>query len=212
MPNRAVLFVDGSNWYHGCKSIGLRGIGQASFAKVSRKLVGPREWVATRYYVGEVPQTGNLDLSRNQREFIAFQQSMDSRFSCHLGRIETRRIRSRAAIELKRYLASLPSRIDPEIYSRLSEIAQLHTETTVMVEKAVDVRLALDMVIMAERDEYDTAYLLSADGDLTPAVEFVRRGGRKVFVASASSGAQLAAACDRFIPLRLGWFHDVMGV
>jgi uncharacterized LabA/DUF88 family protein len=78
------------------------------------------------------------------------------------------------------------------------------------VEKAVDVQIAMDLVLMAERDEYDAAYLLSADGDLTPAVEFVRTKTKKVFVASASSGARLAAACDAFIPLRLEWFDDVM--
>jgi len=210
MPNRAVLFVDGSNWYHGCKSIGLRRIGNADFARISKKLVAPRAWIATRYYVGRVPHTGNLELARSQRAFISHQESIDRRFSCHFGRIETRPVKSRAALELKRYLASLPIRIDAGVYSRLTEIAQLDAQATVMVEKAVDVQLALDMVIMAERDEYDTAYLLSADGDLTPAVEFVRSSGRRVFVASASSGAQLAAACDAFIPLRLGWFHDVM--
>ena len=33
--------------------------------------------------------------------------------------------------------------------------------------------LATDMVAMACRKEYDAAYLLSADGDYTHAVEFV---------------------------------------
>ena len=80
-----------------------------------------------------------------------------------------------------------------------------------MVEKAVDVKIAIDMVVMAERGEYDTAYLLSADGDLTPAVAAVRTSGRKVFVASAQSGAQLAAACDKFLPLRREWFDGLFG-
>lgn len=211
MPNRAVLFVDGSNWYHGCKSIGLRQIGRINFARVSRKLVAPRDWVATRYYVGKLPNTGNLELGERQQRFISRQVAIDRRFSCHFGRIEARRVTSPAALELKRFLATMPGQIDPPIYSRLIEIAELHAVTSVMVEKAVDVQLTLDMVIMAERNEYDTAYLLSADGDLTPAVEFVRKGGRRVFVASASRGVRLATACDRFIRLRLDWFPDVMG-
>jgi len=209
--NRAVLFVDGSNWYHGCRLIGLRRIGIMNFAKVSAKLVAPREWVATRYYVGEVPSSGNLELAKKQREFLNRQRSLDRRFSVHLGRIEPRPVKSDAALALKRLLASLPVRIDAEIYSKLSEIASTYAETTIMVEKAVDVQLALNMVVMAERDDYDTAYLLSADGDLTPAVEFVRGTGRKVFAASASGGARLAAACDTFIRLKLAWFDDVMG-
>ena len=93
----------------------------------------------------------------------------------------------------------------------LVAISQRHAVTSVMVEKAVDVKIAIDMVVMAERGEYDTAYLLSADGDLTPAVAAVRASGRKVFVASAQSGAQLAAACDRFLPLRREWFDGLFG-
>jgi hypothetical protein len=46
--------------------------------------------------------------------------------------------------------------------------------------------LAVDMVRMAERNEYDTAYLLSADGDFTPAVKAVAEKGKKVFAASAT--------------------------
>jgi len=50
-------------------------------------------------------------------------------------------------------------------------LANRHAKTQVMVEKAVDVMLAVDLVVMAERDEYDAAYILSADGDYTPARE-----------------------------------------
>ncbi len=79
---------------------------------------------------------------------------------------------------------------------------------TTFVEKAVDVFLAVDMVVMAERDEYDTAYLLSADGDFTPAVNAVRAHGKKVLAASAASGAKLAASVDTFIRLKPEWFID----
>ena len=64
----------------------------------------------------------------------------------------------------------------------------------VKVEKAVDVMVAVDMVSMALRGEYESAYVLSADGDLTPAVEEVRRMGKSVYIASPNRGAQLAAA------------------
>jgi uncharacterized LabA/DUF88 family protein len=205
-----VLFVDGSNWYHGCKRAGLKDPSRIDFSKVAKKLLGPRIWIASRYYVGRVPSLGNLDLARRQQEFVTRQQSLDGRFTIHYGRIEARPMRNLAAAELRRYLAALPVRIDPTVYRRLSEIAARHETTELMVEKAVDVQIAMDLVLMAERNEYDAAYLLSADGDLTPAVEFVRTKAKKIFVASASSGARLAAACDSFIPLRLEWFDDVM--
>ncbi len=77
-----------------------------------------------------------------------------------------------------------------------------------MVEKAVDVMLAVDLVTFAERNEFDSAYLLSADGDFTPAVTAAQRLGKKVYAASPSQGAQLAAAVTAYIPLTREWFDD----
>lgn len=47
-------------------------------------------------------------------------------------------------------------------------------------EKRADVYLATDMVDLCHRDEYDVAYLISGDMDLTPAVDIVVREGKKV--------------------------------
>jgi len=51
-------------------------------------------------------------------------------------------------------------------------------------EKGIDVRLAIDMVMGAARDEYDVAVLVSADTDLVPAVEAVFEMGKRVEVAA----------------------------
>ena len=56
--------------------------------------------------------------------------------------------------------------------------------------------LAVDLVRMADRDEFDVAYLLAADGDYPPAVEAVMASGKKVFAAAVSLD-DLAAAFDR---------------
>ncbi len=77
-----------------------------------------------------------------------------------------------------------------------------------MVEKAVDVMLAVDLVVMAERNEFDAAYLLSADGDFTPAVQAVRAHGENVYAVSALPGAQLASVVNSFIRLPTVWFND----
>jgi uncharacterized LabA/DUF88 family protein len=94
------------------------------------------------------------------------------------------------------------------IYHELQRIARSHRNTTTFVEKAVDVMLAVDMVVMAERDEFDAAYLLSADGDFTPAIQAVRALGKKAYVASPGTGAQLAKVANSFIPLARDWFDD----
>lgn len=89
-----------------------------------------------------------------------------------------------------------------------AELTQLSGETVFKyTEKQVDVRSAVDLVGKALRDEYDVAYLLSADGDFVPAVQEVRCLGKQIFAVSASSGQQLSNAVDTFIRLRSDWFH-----
>ena len=205
---RAIIFVDGSNWYHGCAAIGLSRLGRLDFAQISRKLTQNRQWLSTRYYVGQMPQGATRTLAAGQRRFLRFLRSSDARISVHLGRIEVRQVRSEAAAQLLGYLGALRSRIDPAVYQDLLAVARDHAVVQVLVEKAVDVQLAVDMVVMAERDEYDTAYLLSADGDLTPAVAAVTATGRRVFVASPAAGARLAEVATGYLRLRRPWFAD----
>jgi uncharacterized LabA/DUF88 family protein len=73
-------------------------------------------------------------------------------------------------------------------------------------EKGVDVSLAVDMLTGAFEDRYDTAILVSSDGDFKPAVEAVRRYGKRVeylyFKGSQRSSAlfqvcNLARQCRR---------------
>lgn len=208
MPDRAVVFIDGNNWYHSIKNLGVKNPGRLDYARISTKLLGPRQWIATRYYVGRVPQTGNKTLYADQRRFLASLVATDQRISSHLGRLERRPVEDPAANELRRYLANLQTRIDRVVYHDLIRIAQTHQNTTALVEKAVDVMLAVDMVVMSERNEFDAAYLLSADGDFTPAVEAVRAHGRKVYAASPAVGAHLGKVVNSFIRLSRDWFDD----
>ncbi len=208
MTDRATIFIDGNNWYHAMCGIGVQDRARLDYGMISLKLLGPRAWTETRYYIGRVPQTGNPQLYADQRRFTAFLQSADSRISVHFGRLEPRLNENAAASELQRYLASLPTRIDAGLYRDLSDIVRRHRKTHVMVEKAVDVMLAVDLVVMAERNLFDAAYLLSADGDFTPAVQAVQAHGKKVYVVSPASGAQLAAVANSFIKLKREWFDD----
>ncbi len=208
MPTRAVLFIDGNNWYHGLKSRGLIDLGHLNYANISNKLTGSRSWLGTRYYIGRVPQSGDTRLYAAQRHFLATLEATDARITTRLGRLERRRVEDPAARELRAYLANLRQRIDPGIFRDLTRIAHTHQGATAMVEKAVDVMLAVDLVVMAERDEFDAAYLLSADGDFTPAVEAVRAHGKTVYAASPLPGAQLASVVNSFIRLQAAWFDD----
>lgn len=208
MTDRATIFIDGNNWYHAIFDVGVRDLGRLDYGLISLKLLGPREWIGTRYYIGRVSQSGNPQMYADQRRFTSSLAASDSRISVHFGRLESRPHQNAAAEELQHYLATLPTRIDPDLYRDLDHIARKHRTTEVIVEKAVDVMLAVDLVVMAERNLFDAAYLLSADGDFTPAVEAVRAHGKKVYIVSPASGAQLAAVANSFIKLKRDWFDD----
>lgn len=208
MADRAVVFIDGNNWYHSLKALSVGDLGRLDYGKISRKLLGPRDWVATRYYIGRVPQSGDTGLYSSQRSFLASLCATDSRISTHLGRLEQRPVDDLAANALRHYLADLRTRIDRDVYHDLIRIAMSHQNATALVEKAVDVMLAVDMVVMAERNEFDAAYLLSADGDFTPAVTAVRGHGKKTYAVSPAAGAQLASVVHSFIRPTREWFDD----
>lgn len=208
MPDRAIVFVDGNNWYHSLKRIGLTDLGRLNYATVSSKLVGPREWTATRYYVGQVQQHGNTQLYADQRSYLDGLRALDKRISIHFGRLESQSAKNEAAEELLKYLNTMPVRIEIRVFKDLLALAHRHRVVSVIVEKAVDVMLAVDLVVMAERNEFDAAYLLSADGDYTHAVSAVRSIGKKVYAASAEPGAQLAAVANTYIWLPREWFED----
>jgi uncharacterized LabA/DUF88 family protein len=150
----------------------------------------------------------SADSSPRYSRFIASLQRTDRRISVHLGRIEPRPAQNDAARELRQYLHGLEVRIDSEVFRQLIDIAKKYENDVAWVEKAVDVQIAVDMVTMATRNEYDAAYLLSADGDFTAAVEFVRGLTKKVYVACPGYGAQLARVATKFVHLNPEWFRD----
>jgi len=208
VTDRAAVFIDGNNWYHALCHERVEDRARLDYRKISEKLLGPRTWVATRYYIGQVNQKFNETLYAQQRSFLAGLMSTDARISVHLGRIEARSATNEAAKALREYLGALTTKIDATVFAELNDLARRHETATVFVEKAVDVFLAIDVVTMAINDEYDAAYLLTADGDYTPAVDAVRKLGKKVYAASPLSGAQLAKVVNSFIHLPATWFDD----
>jgi len=208
VPDRAVLFVDGNNWYHALKEAHVHDLARLDYRRISEALVGPRTWIGTRYYIGRVDQAWNAKDYAAQRSFLARMTADDpaGRITAHLGRLERRKEHNQVATELLHYLANLKTPIDPSVYHDLVDLAKRHRTADVLVEKAVDVMLAVDLVVMAERDEYDAAYILSADGDFTPAVEAARSVGKKVYAVSTQPGAALKQAANAFVRLDAGWF------
>lgn len=52
MADRAVVYIDGNNWFHAIRDAGVDDRAHLDYRLISLKLLGPREWVGTRYYIG----------------------------------------------------------------------------------------------------------------------------------------------------------------
>ena len=90
MSERAIVFIDGNNWYRGLRGLGFTDLGRLDYAKITLKLVGAsRVWEGTRYYVGQVNQAEAADQYAAQRHFLADLSATDARITHHLGRLET---------------------------------------------------------------------------------------------------------------------------
>ena len=78
-------------------------------------------------------------------------------------------------------------------------------------EKLVDVMMALDLALGAERDKYDVAALVSADGDFAAAVDEAKLAGKEVinFVFAIKRSFHLATCCDAVQILKKANFSHV---
>jgi uncharacterized LabA/DUF88 family protein len=89
-------------------------------------------------------------------------------------------------------------------------LGRLEPRGDTYVEKGVDISLAIDMLDLAFHDTYDTAILISGDGDFSRAVEIVQRMGKHVENASTKSclSNNLQQTCDKTIIIDEKFLHD----
>ncbi|MBU3964407.1 NYN domain-containing protein [Patescibacteria group bacterium] len=69
-------------------------------------------------------------------------------------------------------------------------------KTDVYHEKGVDVLMAVDLLIGAYENTYDTAILITSDTDLLPAIEKVRSMGKKIEYIGSSIKPSLALVAN----------------
>lgn len=164
-----------------------------------------REWLETRYYIGEVDAVaGNLGA---QQKYFLDTIRAHPRQLVVLGSIQRLFESNPLAHELLQYLGGLRVRIDPTVYKTIIEMAKQHKQVATYKEKGVDVALACDMVRFAQENRYDLAYLISNDGDLRPAVELTRSYGKRVFAAGCVVGPRLKQVCNSTIIVDADWLR-----
>ena len=206
IPERSVLFIDGNNWYHGLKKIGVDAY-DLDYREVGKKLLQGRTLAEIRFYIGRV----GGDRRRAGRQRQQLDRLHRQGVQLFLGRIQRNPVppaKNPALVELGDVLAQAPPDTPPALMRRLTELSRKSFVS--YVEKQADVWIAVDLVSMACRDEYDVAYLLSADADYVSAVREVHRMGKKVFPVRAwrDRSAELDKVVTA-IPLKREWFDGL---
>jgi uncharacterized LabA/DUF88 family protein len=177
---RVAIFIDGSNFYHQLK----KAFGKAAidYRKFPEKLCGAqRSLIQTYYYTAPFPRNIDPQKAIDQQKFFACLQKIPNLSLC-LGRLEKRSLD--LAPELKKSIEQALGNPLPPFY---------------LVEKGVDVKIAVDMLRLAIEDVFDTAILVSGDGDFADVLQAVKETGKGVELAlvSGTPARALIAACDR---------------
>jgi len=91
------------------------------------------------------------------------------------------------------------------------KLGRLEKRPTGLVEKGVDLTIAVDMLQLAYRNVYDTAILVSGDGDFSYVVQALKDLGKHVENAFLRTGhsRQLRDVSDRFIEIDREFLKDV---
>jgi uncharacterized LabA/DUF88 family protein len=143
-------------------------------------LSGERELIRTYYYNAPLTQEQGLDQYIGQQKFLSRLYSTPY-----------------LTVKLGYFLeAERPTKIVCQYCSK--EGSYLLKNWT---EKGVDTKIATDMLSMAYKNIYDTAILVSGDGDFASTIEAVKELGKHVEVAFCGTPYHLQKVCDRFILL-----------
>ncbi|KKR43121.1 MAG: hypothetical protein UU10_C0047G0004 [Parcubacteria group bacterium GW2011_GWF1_40_6] len=141
---RVAVYIDGGNTYKRLKWLGIpQKSTRMDYSAFVKHLVGDRELISKRYYVGIVR---NVDGSEKSEKMVKDQQKF-------LNILKTENF------EVKH--------------------GKIMYDDGNIREKGVDVKLAIDLVIGAVDNMYDTAIVISSDTDLIPAIKYVCKAKKK---------------------------------
>lgn len=151
---RVIIFIDGSNHYHIVqKMFSTDCLSEFNFEAFIKYLVGERDLIRIYYYTAPLDKNYAAPLGKpSGQETYAKQQQ----FFEKLRKIP--------------YFSLILCRMQKEMIN-----GKAHYRV-----KEDDINLAVDMVKLAYNNAYDTAILVSSDGDFVPAIKVVKEVGKKV--------------------------------
>jgi uncharacterized LabA/DUF88 family protein len=108
--------------------------------------------------------------------------------------------------EQKKFLASLN-----KVQKLVVKLGIWKEQNGSIVEKGVDVLLATDLVLNAVKNNYDHAIIVSGDGDFFPAIDAVKKEGKRVEVAAFESNISKEASesADKVLKLKKSFFNNL---
>jgi len=164
---RVCIFIDSGNFYHlVLKKLGLREVNFnfelfANFLANDRKIIEDGK----RFYVGTVRELidGHESKVAMENQTRLFSNLINSgNWAIKTSKLRTRLERVKIDDRVNNHKEILKKGITEIEYKKSRE-------------KGIDVKLAVDLLVGAIDDQYDTAIVVSSDTDLVPAIDWVRR-------------------------------------
>ncbi|MFH1586452.1 MAG: NYN domain-containing protein [Candidatus Diapherotrites archaeon] len=189
---RKVLFIDGSNLYHSMKDNDYDP-NNLHFLKFCEK-ISREEKPVVRYYTAPRKRQDGLRKYVNQQNFHEKIKGQNPNLSIYFGRLQSNhRIKDLYDNAIMKSFG-----FDEETILKIHTLMKALKLHTLHKEKGVDVKIAVDLIDMAQRNEYDIAILVSGDADITPSVKLARREGKKIINAHfyKCSSSELRMACN----------------
>jgi uncharacterized LabA/DUF88 family protein len=167
---RAHIFIDGGNFYHlVLKKLGITEL-DFDFERFAIFLANDRTIaeMGKRYYIGTVPEKEG---DQKSKEAMSKQTTLFDTLKKTDWQIKTSKLRRR----------NEEINIDARVlnYERIRALGIEKIEYERFREKGIDVKLATDLIVGAIDNKYDTAILVSSDGDLIPALDWIRNRTKK---------------------------------
>ena len=167
---RVSILIDGGNFYHlVLKKLGITEL-DFDFDRFAIFLANNREIIfeGKRYYIGTVPEREG---DAKSVEAMSKQTKLFDILKKTNWQIKTSKLRRRIE-EIQ-----IDSRVSG--YKKIFDAGISVVQYERFREKGIDVKLATDLIVGAIDDKYDVAVVVSSDGDLVPAIDWIRRRTKK---------------------------------
>ncbi len=180
---RAIVFVDGNNWYHNVK--GMFKPGDIDIFKVANLICSAKKYdlVEIRWYVSTPSIKDGEAMYYRHMGFLDFLEKKGVKVITR----KLQRLSNKEILEKKKETIDsldLCKTCKPLIESVFLDLADLKKK-----EKGIDVWIAVDMIKLCLMDsECDICLLISGDADFVPALNLIKEQKKEVLTAMVPSG------------------------